>query len=43
VRRVDPRNNARRPKMMAKTIFNTDRQRTPPVDYNKEASNPPLI
>lgn len=32
MRRVEPRNRARRPKMIANTMFRIDRQRTPPVN-----------
>jgi hypothetical protein len=33
VKRLEPRNKARIPKMMAKIRFKMDRQRTPPVGY----------
>jgi len=33
VKRLEPRNKARRPKMMANIRFKMDRQRTPPVGY----------
>lgn len=33
VKRLEPRNKARRPKMIAKIRFKMDRQRTPPVSY----------